>query len=83
VIWSYDASTNAWGVVSTYCQAPGTVSPNHPSDFGIMVYDSKRDRVWWPGQGDGFPPGQEGRICTQGRPEWPKGSIRRNGGSSG
>lgn len=83
MIWSYDASTNAWGVVSTYCQAPGTVSPNHPSDFGIMVYDSKRDRVWWPGQGDGFPPGQEGRICTQGRPEWPKGSIRRNGGSSG
>lgn len=79
VIWSYDASTNVWAVVSTYCQAAGTVSPNFPSDYGIMVYDPGRDRVWWLGQGDGFPPGQEGHTCSQGASGWPTGSIRRNG----
>ncbi len=79
VIWSYDSSTNGWAVVSTYCQAAGTVSPNNPSDYGIMIYDSKRDRVWWLGQGDGFPPGQKGKPCTTGAPGWPMGSIRENG----
>ena len=44
-----------------------------------MVYDPARDRVWWLGQGDGFPPGQEGAVCTQGASGWPTGSIRRNG----
>jgi Divergent InlB B-repeat domain len=79
VIWSYDAATNAWAVVSTFCQAAGTVSPNFPSDYGVMVYDPGRDRVWWLGQGDGFPPGQEGQSCNYGVPGWPRGSVRRNG----
>ena len=80
VIWSYDASTNVWAVVSTYCQAAGTVSPNFPSDYGIMVYDPGRDRVWWLGQGDGFPPGQGGALrARKGASGWPTGSIRRNG----
>jgi Divergent InlB B-repeat domain/Kelch motif len=79
VLWGYDASTNGWSVVSTYCHAAGTVTPNHPTDYGIMVYDPTRDRVWWLGQGDGFPPGQEGHVCTKGAPGWPTGSIRRNG----
>jgi hypothetical protein len=79
VLWSYDAGTNAWGIVSTVCHPQGQISPNHPTDFGIMVYDSIRDRVWWLGQGDGYPPGQEGHVCGIGRPEWPKGSVIRNG----
>jgi Divergent InlB B-repeat domain len=79
VLWSYDAATNGWGVVATFCGASGTVSPNHPTDYGITVYDPIRDRVWWLGQGDGFPPGQEGTVCNQGAPGWPTGSIRRNG----
>ena len=79
VLWGYDAGTNAWTVVSTFCQPAGTVSPNHPSDYGVMVYDTGRDRVWWLGQGDGFPPGKEGTLCTLGAPGWPTGSIRRNG----
>jgi hypothetical protein len=79
VLWAYDASTNGWSVVSTFCHAAGTVTPNHPTDYGIMVHDPGRDRVWWLGQGDGFPPGREGQVCTQGVPGWPTGSIRRNG----
>ena len=79
VVWSYDAATNAWAVPATFCGAPSTVSPNHPTDYGIMVYDPGRDVVWWLGQGDGFPPGQEGTTCYQGATGWPTGSIRRNG----
>src|SRR4029450_11215039 len=58
---------------------PGTASRNFPTDYGILVHDPSRDVVWWLAQGDGFPTGQEGTVCTQGRPEWPTGSIRRNG----
>ena len=44
-----------------------------------MAYDKARDRVWWLGQGDGFPPEKEGTSCVLGAPGWPTGSIRRNG----
>jgi outer membrane biosynthesis protein TonB len=76
-LFSYNPGTNAWAVVSTYCHAAGQVTPNHPTDYGIMAYDSRRDVVWW-GANFGFPD-QEGQVCNQGRPEWPKGSIYRNG----
>jgi hypothetical protein len=71
-------STDQGGVVSTFCHAAGQVTPNHPTDFGILAYDSKRDVIWWGNQGGGFPE-QEGQVCNQGRPEWPKGSTYRNG----
>jgi Divergent InlB B-repeat domain len=77
-LFSYNPGTNAWAVVSTFCHAAGQVTPNHPTDYGILAYDSKRDVVWWGNQGSGYPD-QEGQVCTQGRPEWPKGSIYRNG----
>jgi hypothetical protein len=76
MVWTYDASTNGWRTISTFCQAADSVSPNFPSDYGIMVYDRTRDRIWWLGQGDGFPPGKEGQPCVSGTPQ---GSIRRNG----
>ena len=76
-LFSYNPGTNAWAVVSTYCHAAGQVTPNHPTDYGIMAYDSRRDVVWW-GANFGFP-NQEGQVCNQGRPEWPKGSIFRSG----
>ena len=76
-LFSYNPGTNAWAVVSTYCHAAGQVTPNHPTDYGIMAYDSRRDVVWW-GANFGFP-NQEGQVCNQGRPEWPKGSIYRSG----
>jgi hypothetical protein len=79
VLWSYDPGNNAWAVVSTFCHADDSVTPNHPTDYGIMVHDPGRDRVWWLGQGDGYPNGQDGATCTQGASGWPTGSIRRNG----
>lgn len=78
-LFGYNAATNTWRTVSTYCHAAGQVTPNHPSDYGIMVYDPTRDVVWWNNQGGGFPPGKEGTVCTGGAPGWPEGSIYRNG----
>jgi hypothetical protein len=74
----YDASTDRWSVVSTYCHAPGQVTPNHPTDYGVMVYDPQRDVVWWGNPGSGYPD-QQGQVCTQRAPGWPTGSIYRNG----
>jgi hypothetical protein len=78
-LFAYRADTNTWRTVSTYCHAPGQVTPNHPTDYGIMVYDPTRDVVWWGNQGGGFPPNKEGTICDTGAPGWPVGSIYRNG----
>jgi hypothetical protein len=78
-LYGYKAATNTWRVVSTYCHGAGQVTPNHPTDFGIMAYDPGRDVVWWGGPNDGYPPGAEGSVCTQGATGWPTGSIYRNG----
>ena len=77
-LFAYDASTNGWSVVSTFCHGPGQVTPNHPTDYGILAYDPARDVVWWGNQGGGYPE-QEGQVCNQGVPGWPTGSIYRNG----
>jgi hypothetical protein len=78
-LYAYNAATNTWRVVSTFCHAAGQVTPNHPSDYGIMVYDPTRDRVWWGSWDNGYPPGYEGQPCPWGAPGWPTGSIHRNG----
>ena len=71
-LFAYDASTNGWSVVSTFCHGPGQVTPNHPTDYGILAYDPARDVVWWGNQGGGYPE-QGGQVCNQGVPGWPAG----------
>jgi Divergent InlB B-repeat domain len=46
LIYSYDPSTNVWGLVNAYCQPPGQISPAGPTDRGPFFYDSLRDAIW-------------------------------------
>ena len=68
LIFSYDPSTNVWGLVSPNCHGPGLISPPRPTDVGPLMYDPKRDALWLV-NGSGY--AGDGAICTE---AWPPGS---------
>ena len=78
VVWSYDASTNGWTSISTFCQAAAPSPRTSRATTGSWSTTRPGTGVWWLGQGDGFPPGQEGQALRRGA-RLAQGSIRRNG----
>jgi hypothetical protein len=75
VLFSYDPTTNVWGLVSAYCHPPGQVSPARPTDRGVFFYDPSRDALWlW----NATPNATDGTICTaSGPPGQLTGSVYR------
>jgi Purple acid Phosphatase, N-terminal domain/Divergent InlB B-repeat domain len=76
--YTYNATTNTWALISSYCHGPGKTTPNHPSDKGPFFYDSLRNALWlW--NPSPFP-NQDGQPCGISGPlGQPTGSIMRSG----